>query len=93
MESANDSLNYTRKFILHLAFRLLTGLKFSRGIGQQIWGKTSLLVGQAEHKPHHITANYLALEAQREVRHKFVTGEIFAMASTRRPVLAVASGL
>lgn len=37
-------------------------------------------MGQAEHKPHYTAAEYLALEAQSEVRHEFFEGEIFVMA-------------
>lgn len=37
-------------------------------------------MGQAEHKPRYTAAEYLALEAQSEVRHEFFEGEIFVMA-------------
>ena len=37
-------------------------------------------MGQAEHKAPYTVAEYLALEAQSEVRHEYFEGEIFAMA-------------
>lgn len=37
-------------------------------------------MGQADYKSPYTVAEYQALEAQSEVRHEFLEGEIFAMA-------------